>query len=160
MPIDYKPADNGFLSKITNESEALKTVDFAAWTFIGTAMLQALLIGFILPVLLVIPAITIKRRHVLTLDKPMPNPAFCQKSRCDVLTSPQPVRCYSPPLNANRCTIGFVRRPARERAFVRLTQNDQKTSTTIKRRHVLTLDKPMPNFAFCQKSRRDVLTSP
>ena len=27
------------------------------------------------------------------------------------------------------------------------------------RRHVLTLDKPMPNSAFCQKSRRDVFTS-
>jgi len=69
MPIDYKPADNGFLSKITNESEALKTVDFAAWTFIGTAMLQALLIGFILPVLLVIPAMIATLAIVLKRKK-------------------------------------------------------------------------------------------
>ena len=55
MPIDYKTADRGYFSKITSEAEALKTVDFASWTFIGTAALQALLVGFVFPALLVIP---------------------------------------------------------------------------------------------------------
>src|SRR6478735_8952993 len=55
MPINYKSADSGYFSKITSEAEALKSIDFASWTFIGTAALQALLIGFVLPALLAIP---------------------------------------------------------------------------------------------------------